>query len=183
MKVVFPKLPDAADNRFAYNAKSIRCCWPDWEGPKVTAADDPDPAGFASCGSGTVFSITNNCDTWHYCAPFKIEKIYPNGTVEGVISYEGDTHCTAYNGERIRVPLDCLWPPTGKLWEKRYAEELAEGLATGATCQCGSLEIVSVYGGGFTCQPCHQRRHDELQAQLKPKKKKTAKKAAKKKAK
>jgi hypothetical protein len=184
MKLYHHDLPRTAIMRGgpdANNALSMRCSWPDWEGPKVTADDDPDPAGYASCGM-IVESLTHGDTRNHYCAPIKITEVDHRGTVTGVICYTGDTHCKAMNGEIVRMKLRDLWVPVDRLWAVRHAEEIAEGLEAGATCGCGSLELAHVYGGGFECAPCRIKRMEELTKSLKPEKKpKSAKKAAKKK--
>ncbi len=181
MKLYHHELPQTAIMRGgpdANNAWSMRCCWPDWEGPKVTAADDPDPAGYAQCGL-TVESLTHGDNRYHYCAPIKITEVDHRGTITGVICYQGDTHCVHYNGEIVRMKLRDLWPPVERLWAVRHAEEIREGREQGKTCACGSLELAHVYGGGFECAPCRVARMAEMMKPSQPEKKPKANKTAK----
>jgi hypothetical protein len=154
--------------RIKQHLDSMRCCWPDWEGPRV----EDSVHGRCSVHTCICHSITHNDTRYHYMAPCIIESISEDGnTIIAVVNYEPDSHCADMNGERLRLDITEVWPPTDELWELRHAEDLAEAKAAGTRCKCGG-EIASKYGGTFVCQPCQDARQKELDEAIKPKRKK-----------
>ena len=163
--------------------RSVRTCWPDWEGPIITA-DDTDPAGWCSVGQCVVHSITHCENRYHYCAPCRILEILEDGNtliVEVRYPTGPDARVSwcaeAYNGERLRLTGSEIWVPVDMMWERRHAASVKEAIATGKTCACGEVPA-HVYGGGFECVPCRETRMAELSARSAPVKKARNRKTA-----
>lgn len=158
-----------AENRREQHRQSMRNCWPDWEGPRV----EDSVHGRCQVGECCVHSLTHGQTLYHYMAPCIIESISDDGnTIIAVIDYPADSHCAADNGQRLRLDITEVWPPTAELWAMRHAEDLAEAREQGIRCECGSLEIASKFSGSFTCQPCIDAEKTRREEALKPKRKK-----------
>lgn len=164
--------------RAARQRESIRLYWPEWEGPKV----EDSVHGRCQVDSGTVLHLDTGEKYCHYCAPVKITEVRPDGSVIGYIDYirdpddpdqtQGTNMCANnYNGIRLHIEPDNIWPPVHDLWEIHYAEELAEAKAAGTRCECGG-EIASKYGGLFRCKPCIDALKAANLEAIKPKRKK-----------
>ena len=98
--------------RVADHITFMRCCWPDWHGPKV----DPGIDGLCSVHECIVFNLTHNENRYHYMAPCRIESVSQDGlTVTAVIDYGPDSVCSHYNGERLRLDITAVWPPVAHL--------------------------------------------------------------------
>lgn len=88
--------------RIAYHLKSLRLCWPEWDGPKVGGRCEVD-----SC---VVHSITHNERRYHYMAPcvlLKEDGEYWTACVDYADGWCKDT----YNGELLRLHITEIWAP------------------------------------------------------------------------
>lgn len=148
------------------HTRSMRICWPDWEGPRV----EDSVHGRCQVNSGCCHSITHGGDRYHYMAPVKITEIRPDGSGIGFIDYPADCHCSDMNGEQVLLQPDEIWPPVQEMWAIRHAEELVEFKAAGHRCKCGG-EPAHRYGGTFICQACADENKARLEASIKPKRK------------
>jgi hypothetical protein len=112
------------------NEKSMRCCWPEWEGPKV----EDSIHGLCSVGQCCVFSETHNSTRYHYCAPCRIIEV-TDTHVRAVINYPDSAppHCVEMNGEILRLDRWQVWPPVDELLKLRHEEERRE-----AEVACGT---------------------------------------------
>lgn len=129
--------------------RSLRLCWPDWEGPIVTT-DPEDPAGYCS---------VNHCGP-HYMAPCRILAVHDGGNrldVEVAYPRDAPAWCIADNGTKLTLTGDEIWAPTRLLWARHHAASVAEAIAAGRTCACGATPA-HVYGTGFECGPCRTAR-------------------------
>jgi len=102
--------------------ESMRCCWPDWEGPRV----EESVHGRCSVGQCVVHSETHGETRYFYCAPCRILEVdaklewvravvdYPEGSAEWVMHH---------NGTILKMDITEVWPPTDDLWAIRHAQE------------------------------------------------------------
>jgi hypothetical protein len=97
------------------NLRSMRTCWPEWDGPKVGMT--------AQVKSPVVYSITEGEMRYHAGALVVLEAhdgLYWTARVE-----YGD-HCPIapiYNGHRLRLRMMDIWPPVYELREQRFGED------------------------------------------------------------
>lgn len=136
-------------DRDARHWEGLRLCWPDWQGP-IVATDPADPAGYCSvadCGQ-------------HYCAPCRILAVHDGGNrLDVEIAYPPGTvpWCLSDNGTKLTLRGSEIWVPVAMMWDQRHAADVAEAIAAGKTCACGSPPA-HVYGAGFECHPCREKR-------------------------
>jgi len=106
---------------------SMRCCWPDWEGPRV----EDSVHGRCSVGACIVHSETHGESRYFYMAPCRILEVDENlEWVRAVIDYpEGSAEWVMHhNGTIVKMDITEVWPPTNDLWALRDARE-KEGAA------------------------------------------------------
>jgi hypothetical protein len=171
MKSLFEKLRETRrrKDRVRSHIQSMRCCWPEWEGPRV----EDSVHGLCSVHSCCVHSITHGETRYHYMAPCVIESISEDGeTIIAVIQYDESApeHCRDDNGEKLRLDITEVWAPTATLWTMYHAAQVAEAIEQGITCQCGGIPA-HAYGGGFECAACHTARLTPPEKPKKPAKK------------
>lgn len=95
--------------RVASHRKSMKLCWPQWNGPKV---DSESVDGYCSVNCAIVHSITHGENRYHYMAPCRIIGIEDNRkTIIAEIQYEQGSTCEHYNGELLRLDITEVWAP------------------------------------------------------------------------
>lgn len=112
----------AAETRRVHHLKSMRVCWPEWEGPKV----EDSIHGRCSVGECIVFSETDGENRYLYTAPCRILEIGPGMEwVRAVVDYPPDAApwVLHHNGIVVKMDITEVWPPTEELWALRRAEE------------------------------------------------------------
>ena len=136
MSAEAPMLPlfdvlDAAEKARRYqerveaHRRSMRACWPEWEGPRV----EESVHGRCSVGQCIVFSETHGENLYLYTAPCRILEVGPGMEwVRAVVDYPPDAASWVlhHNGTVVRMDITEVWPPTDELWALRRAEEVAE---------------------------------------------------------
>jgi hypothetical protein len=157
----------------ARHIASMRCCWPEWEGPKV------EDSVHGRCS-------INECGI-HYMAECRIESVSEDGeTITVVIDYkrnpydpddsQGVNMCARNdNGTRLTLDITEIWPPTRDLWELHYAEDCAERNAAGQRCHCGGL-LAGIFSGKYLCQTHYDEAMTNLYAPKPKPKRKTKRK-------
>lgn len=105
------------------NLESMRCCWPEWEGPRV----EDSIHGMCQVGPCCAFNMSKGRVTYLYCVPLKILDVSGDGnTILGAIAYpetERYKGFTEENGELVLLDLWEVWPPVNLLVEQRHEEE------------------------------------------------------------
>ena len=106
--------PPPADP-LAHHIKTMRLCWPEWDGPKIGAKCQVE--------SVIAYNVTHGEARYHYMAPCEIVG-EENGEWIARIEYpEGSPCAQLYNGEILRLPTTNVWPPVYALGAARKAFE------------------------------------------------------------
>lgn len=89
------------------NLRSMRACWPEWDGPKVGMR--------CEVRSTVVHDLTDNDLAYHYCAPVVLEE---HDGEYWIARVDYDKDCWAakvYNGRKLRLRMSDIWPPVHDL--------------------------------------------------------------------
>ncbi len=91
------------------HVESMRCCWPEWEGPRV----EDSVHGHCQVHSLTAHSLKYGDRRYHYMAHCRIESISKDGqTIIAIVGYPEDRPDLAHlNGDRLQLDLSEVWPP------------------------------------------------------------------------
>lgn len=79
----------------------MRCCWPEWDGPKV--------GYYCQVHTCVVYNVTHGETRYHYMAPCQLIK--EEGYWLARIEYASGHCAELYNGEILRLELTDIWPP------------------------------------------------------------------------
>lgn len=154
---------EKTDNGREENIKSCRICWPEWNGPKVHSPDMPNDQidGYCEVGQCIVYSITHGEPRYHYCAPCKIIEVHQDHVV-AVVDYDtesdhpGTSGCAkTYNGEKLRIDLWEIWPPTARI--RAWRDKLCDFCrGAGRSClTCGEPEGECSHDAIVCCSRCN----------------------------
>lgn len=103
--------------RYEDHIKSMRCCWPEWEGPEV--------GGYCSVGECCPYHPdTNESQGYHYTERCKILEQRDEYTWIVKIDHSNETLDKAPwmerdNGKILVLDLLSIWAPTDDLWKER----------------------------------------------------------------
>lgn len=87
--------------------RSLRCCWPEWDGPRA--------GGLCSVDGCIAYSLTHRGTRYHMSAPCRLLFQIDEWTWVAVVEYLGDTHCRCYTGELLRLDITDIWAPVAHL--------------------------------------------------------------------
>lgn len=110
---LFRDPPLSAEEQEAAHLALIRACWPEWPGPAAGL--------MAEVCSVMAFSISRQRKWYAYLAPVRLED-WEGGWFVGVVEYppSAPPHCLEANGERLRLAVTDIWPPSRTLAEARW---------------------------------------------------------------
>jgi hypothetical protein len=97
--------------------KIMRCCWPEWDGPKV---------GYYCSVGECCATHEDGTEAYHYMERVKLLSQRDDGLWLGVIEHSERTIARApwvaeSNGTRLLLDILDIWPPTDDLWDSRKA--------------------------------------------------------------
>lgn len=116
------KFASEGSKQFKEHLRTMRMCWPEWNGPRLSDGID----GRISVHNSCVQSETHGETRYHYMAPCKIIEIGPRFSwLRVAVDYDDDApeHCRDDNGEILHLDFDEIWPPTEELWTIRNRNE------------------------------------------------------------
>lgn len=122
-----PPVPWTLEDARQRNRESMRCCWPDWEGPRV----EDSIHGRCQVGQTCAYNLARGCTTYLYCVPLRIISVTADGnTIVGAIDYDETVHpgLADQNGELVLLDIWEVWPPVDLLWQLRHEQERLEKL-------------------------------------------------------
>lgn len=105
------------EQRIEEHRKSLKICWPEWNGPVI---DSNSIDGYCSVNTCIVYSITHQENRYHYMAPCKIVSISNDGlNIKCEVEYPKGSSCEHYNGERLQLHFLEIWAPTSLINKHR----------------------------------------------------------------
>lgn len=120
--------------RVADHLKSMRCCWPEWDGNDGIVVGTRCECGSCIAELAEDFMIQwpdqsppllagQRC--YQYTAPVFIAEVIDPETFIGVVDYPPTSqgHVTRYNGMRLKLDITDIWPPVRLLIAARHTKE------------------------------------------------------------
>lgn len=104
-----PAAPPTQD-RAASNLASMRLCWPQWQGPRISE----DVHGYISVGGCIVYNESHQRHSFHYTELCKVIEI-TREHIRAVIAMGEDSVIAHKNGQVLCLGYDEIWPPVSLL--------------------------------------------------------------------
>lgn len=102
-----PVTPPTLD-RAASNLASMRLCWPEWQGPRIS----DDIHGYISVGGCIVYNESHQRHSFHYTEICKVIEITPDH-IRAVIAMGENSVIANKNGQVLCLKHHEIWPPVG----------------------------------------------------------------------